>query len=78
MKQLDDLRSPLRYLLGKTKLEKEFDGLTIATDAKPVNAGDIVLQGVPKGMQDRVAQTLLEVTPDGLIAASWSKSWMAR
>ena len=67
VKQIEDLRSPLRYLLGKTKLEKEFIGLTIATDAKPLNAGDIVLRGVPKGMQERVSQTLLEVTPDGLI-----------
>jgi outer membrane lipoprotein carrier protein len=67
VKQLDDLRSPLRYLLGKTKLEKEFAGLTIAADAKPENPGDIVLRGIPKGMQDRVAQTLVEVTPDGLI-----------
>jgi outer membrane lipoprotein carrier protein len=67
VKQLDDLRSPLRYLLGKTKLEKEFVGLTIAADAKPENPGDIVLRGIPKGMQDRVAQTLVEVTPDGLI-----------
>ena len=67
VKQLDDLRSPLRYLLGKSKLEKEFVSLAIATDARPVNPGDIVLRGVPKGMQDRVAQTLVEVTPDGLI-----------
>jgi len=67
VKQIEDLRSPLRYLLGKTKLEKEFPGLTIATDAKPVNAGDVVLRGVPKGMQERVSQTLLEVTADGLI-----------
>jgi outer membrane lipoprotein carrier protein len=67
VKQLDDLRSPLRYLLGKTKLEKEFVSLSVATDAKPVNAGDIVLRGIPKGMQERVAQTLVEVTPDGLI-----------
>jgi outer membrane lipoprotein carrier protein len=67
VKQIEDLRSPLRYLLGKTKLEKEFVGLAIATDAKPVNAGDIVLRGVPKGMQERVSQTLLEVTPDGWI-----------
>ena len=67
VKQMEDLRSPLRYLLGKTKLEKEFVGLAIATDAKPVNAGDIVLRGVPKGMQERVSQTLLEVTPEGLI-----------
>ena len=67
VKQLEDLRSPLRYLLGKTKLQKEFVGLAIAADTKPVNAGDIVVRGVPKGMQERVSQTLLEVTPDGLI-----------
>jgi outer membrane lipoprotein carrier protein len=67
VKQLNDLRSPLRYLLGKTKLEKEFDGLSLAPDAKPVYPDGIVLRGIPKGMQDRIAQTLLEVTPDGLI-----------
>ena len=67
IKQLDDLRSPLRYLLGKTKLEKELEGLSLAPDVKPVNAGDVVLRGIPKGMHDRVAQTLLEIAPDGLI-----------
>ena len=67
VKQIEDLRSPLRYLLGKTKLEKEFVGLAIATDAQPATPGDTVLRGVPKGMQERVSQTLLEVTPDGLI-----------
>ena len=67
VKQLDDLRSPLRYLLGKTKLEKELEGLSLAPDEKPVNAGDVVLRGVPKGMRDRVEQTLLEIAPDGLI-----------
>jgi outer membrane lipoprotein carrier protein len=67
VKQLDDLRSPLRYLLGKTKLEKELDGLSLAPDQKPVNPSDVILRGIPKGMHDRVAQTLLEVSPDGLI-----------
>ena len=67
VKQLDDLRSPLRYLLGKTKLEKELDGLSLAPAQPPVSAGDIVLRGIPKGMRDRVEQTLLEVTPDGVI-----------
>ncbi len=67
VKQLDDLRSPLRYLLGKTKLEKELEGLSLASDQKAVVAGDMVLRGVPRGMQDRVAQTLLEIAPDGLI-----------
>jgi outer membrane lipoprotein carrier protein len=67
VKQIDDLRSPLRYLLGKSKLEKEFVGLAIDSNAKPVNPGDIVLRGIPKGMEERISQTLLEVTPDGLI-----------
>jgi outer membrane lipoprotein carrier protein len=67
VKQLDDLRSPLRYLLGKTKLEKEFDNLHIAPNERPVNPGDIVLEGMPKGLRERVARTLLEVTPTGYI-----------
>ena len=67
VKQLDDLRSPLRYLLGKTKLEKELKGLSLAPDEKPVNSGDVVLRGVPVGMSDRVEQTLLEISPEGLI-----------
>ena len=68
VKQLDDLRSPLRYMLGKTKLAKELDGLSLASDQKPLNPADVVLRGVPRGMGDRIEQTLLEVTPDGLIS----------
>lgn len=67
VKELNDLQSPLRYLLGKTKLEKELKGLSLAPDQKPVVPGDVVLRGVPKGMEERVAQTLLEIAPDGLI-----------
>lgn len=69
VKKLDDLRSPLRYLLGKTKLEKEFTGLSLAPGAKPLDPGDIVLRGVPKGMEERVSQVLLEITPDAQIRA---------
>ena len=32
-KKLDDIRSPLAFLLGKTKLEKELRGLSLAPDA---------------------------------------------
>jgi outer membrane lipoprotein carrier protein len=64
VKKLDDLRSPLGFLLGKTRLEKELDGLSLAPDVAPLTPGDIVLRGVPKGMADRVAEVLLEVTPD--------------
>jgi outer membrane lipoprotein carrier protein len=66
-KKLDDFRSPLRYLLGHTKLQNEFSNLQLATEA-PKQAGDVVLQGVPKGMEDRVQQVLLEITPSDNIA----------
>jgi outer membrane lipoprotein carrier protein len=62
IKRLDDIRSPLRYLLGKTKLQKELDGLSFAPDIQPLQAGNIVLRGIPKTMRDRVAELLLEVT----------------
>jgi outer membrane lipoprotein carrier protein len=63
VKNLDDLRSPIRYLLGKTKLEKELEGLSLAPDVTPLQAGDAVLRGVPKGMQDRLSEVLLELSP---------------
>lgn len=66
IKKLDDLRSPLRYLLGKTKLQKEFSGLALAK-ITPVDPGNVVLQGVPKSMADRLSRVLLEVGPDGTL-----------
>jgi outer membrane lipoprotein carrier protein len=66
-KKLDDFRSPLRYLLGRTKLQSEFNKLELAPDP-PKQAGDVVLAGVPKGMEDRVQQVLLEITPNDHIS----------
>lgn len=68
LKKLDDLRSPLRYLLGRTKLAKEFDDLALAADAAPLTRGNVVLRGAPHGMADRVASVLLEITPESRIA----------
>jgi len=62
-KNLDDLRSPLRYLLGKTKLEKELEGLSLAPDLTPLQSGDVVIRGVPKIMKDRVSEVVLEISP---------------
>ena len=60
--QLDDLRSPLRFLLGHTQLQKELEGLTLTT----TDAG-LQLSGVPKGMQNRVEKIVLGVSADGII-----------
>jgi len=67
-KKLDDARSPLAFLLGKLKLEKELQALSLATDLKPLTAGDTLLRGVPRAMQDRVSGVLVEVTPQLQIA----------
>jgi len=67
-KRLDDLRSPLGFLLGKTRLEKELDGLSAAPDLAPLTPGNIVLRGVPKAMANRVNEVVLEITPDYHIA----------
>jgi len=62
-KQLNDLRSPLRFLLGHTELEKELTNL----QATPAGNGDYELTGVPKGMEQRVAELKIEAEPDGTI-----------
>jgi outer membrane lipoprotein carrier protein len=67
LKDLEDLRSPIAFLLGKTKLEKELQGLSEAADVAPLDVGDRVLRGAPRGMADRVSQIVLEVTPEDWI-----------
>jgi outer membrane lipoprotein carrier protein len=64
-KQLDDLRSPLRFLLGHTQLEKELNGLRIA----PAPGGLFTLSGVPKGQERRVKRLQVTTTVTGTIVA---------
>ncbi len=63
-KQLDDLRSPLRFLLGHAEIAKEL------TDLRMTQQGpDYVLSGVPKNMRQRVASLQFTVVGDGVIQA---------
>jgi len=64
-KQLDDLRSPLRFLLGHTELAKELDNLAVA----PASTGLYTLSGTPKGMQQRLHSLALTVNASGQIQA---------
>jgi outer membrane lipoprotein carrier protein len=57
-KKLDDLRSPLRLLLGHAQLAKELSGLTLAGST---------LRGVPRGMEKRVASLAVTARPSGEI-----------
>ena len=69
-KQLDDMRSPLRFLLGHTRLEKELDHLQVS----PGPNGSEVLSGTPHYAMNpgdqrvqRIAVTVVPAT--GAIAA---------
>jgi len=62
---LDDLRSPLRFLLGHTELEKELNNLTL----RPASNGQFILNGQPKGQEKRVSRLTLTVTAAGVITA---------
>ena len=61
-KQLDDLRSPLRFLLGHTQLKKELDNLAVAPDGT-----GFLITGIPKGMQQRIKLLSLWVNASGVI-----------
>jgi len=61
-KQLDDLRSPLRFLLGHTQLKKELGSLTVTEDSRGIH-----IAGVPRGMEQRIKVLTLDVTPAGAI-----------
>lgn len=58
VKKLDDLQSPLRYLLGKSQIAKELDGLTLEGN---------VLSGTPKHLKERVERVELAISSEGLI-----------
>ena len=67
-KKLEDIRSPLAFLLGKTKLQKELRGLSLAPDIAPLEAGDTVLRGVPVAFADQISEIVIEIGPDSRIA----------
>jgi outer membrane lipoprotein carrier protein len=72
LKKLDDLRSPLAFLLGKTKLENELRGLSKVVDQSPLSPENTLLRGVPQGvvrqsMAGQANEVQLEITPSDQI-----------
>ena len=66
-RKLEDARSPLAFLLGKTRLEKELRGLSLAPDIEPMQPGDVMLRGVPSALADQWSEVVLEITPQNQI-----------
>ena len=61
-KELDDMRSPLRFLLAHTQLKKVLDGIAVVPEG-----GGFRISGVPKGMGERVKLLTLGVSAAGSI-----------
>ncbi len=66
-RKLEDERSPLAFLLGKTRLDKELRGLSLAPDVEPLQPGDIRLRGIPSALADQWTEVTLEITPQNQI-----------
>jgi outer membrane lipoprotein carrier protein len=60
--QMDDLRTPLRFLLGHARLGKELGQVTVAPEGDGYR-----ITGVPKGMEQRVERLSLWVSSAGII-----------
>src|SRR6202140_3564043 len=67
LRKLNDVRSPLAFLLGKTKLENELQGLSKVVDQSPLGAGNTLLRGIPQAMPGQLSEVQLEITPSDQI-----------
>ncbi len=61
-KQMDDLRSPLRLLLGHASLARELTGIHVQPEA-----GGSVITGVPRGQESRLKELTVHATTAGVI-----------
>lgn len=62
-RKIDNIQSPLRFLLGHTNLQREITGLRIVSRQN----GEYTLQGVPRRMGKQISSLSLTVTADGVI-----------
>ena len=78
-KKLEDVRSPLAFLLGKAKLEKELRDLFLAPDVTPLATGDTVLRGAfRRGWRVRSARLCSRSHPSTEFRASSSRKSMVQ
>ncbi len=57
----DDVRTPLRFLLGRLNLKRSFRHVAIATDMAPLDPGNPVLHLLPKSKDERFKEMYLEI-----------------
>lgn len=62
LKDESDLRTPLRWLLGKMDLKRELAGISFG-GLEPLTPGDWVLRGTPRFLTRQFREVLLEISP---------------
>ena len=64
IKKSGDLRSPMRFLLGGLKFQKEFQQIEKVLDVPPLESRDTIVKAVPKQMAERLEWVMLEISPE--------------
>jgi outer membrane lipoprotein carrier protein len=64
IKETDDIRAPLAFLLGRLDFEEQFQRMETSPHFIPVDAGNFVFKAYSKQLAERVEWVLFEVTPD--------------
>lgn len=68
IKQSEDLRAPLAFLLGRLNFGETFGRYETSPDLRPLDPGDTVFRAYPKQPGGQVQWVLFEITPDDEIS----------
>lgn len=64
VKESDDLRAPLRFLLGRLDFAQEFQRFETLTSLRPLEAGNIIFKTYPKRLAGQVDSMVFEIAGD--------------
>ena len=63
VKESDDLRAPLRFLLGRLDFNREFQRFEILKSLQPLEAGNVIFKTYPKRLAGQVDSMVFEISP---------------
>jgi outer membrane lipoprotein carrier protein len=63
VKESDDLRAPLRFLLGRLDFNQEFQRFEVLKSLQPLEAGNIIFKTYPKRLAGQVDSMVFEISP---------------
>ena len=62
IKESDDIRAPLRFLLGKLNFAEEFDKMETSPELMPIEKGDFVFKAYSKKLAQQLEWVIFEVS----------------